>query len=155
MILCVPFYLAAFSTHDLRTCTACLCLGGFLKYGFTAAQFAISQGVATARLRAVSTAIMMFVVNLMGTGLGPLFIGAVSDLLFKAQAARLGAPDLARKACEGAARGALSGDLQAVCAVAHPQSLQAAMMITSFVYVGAGVLFLVTSRWLRRDMVAK
>ena len=97
---------------------------------------------------------MLFVINLIGYGLGPLFIGALSDLLFTLQVADLGAADLARKACEGAARKALAGDLQAVCAIAHPKSLQNALLITSGFYATGGLFYLLTCRWLRRDMVA-
>src|SRR5678809_294301 len=94
------------------------------RYGYLAAQYTIGQGVVSAQVRAVSTAVMLFIINLLGYGLGPLFIGALSDFLFNLQVADLGAADLARKACETAARKLLTADLQAVCATAHPQSLQ-------------------------------
>ena len=54
----------------------------------------------------------------------------------------------------GAARAALSAPLQAVCKVAHPESLKLSMIATSASYALAGVFFLLTCRWLKRDMVA-
>lgn len=155
MILSVPLYLWAFSTANLWICMTALCIGGFLKYGYLAAQYTIGQGVVSAQVRAVSTAVLLFVVNLLGYGLGPLFIGGLSDMLFSLQVADLGAADLTRKACEGAARLSLSPNLQAVCEAAHPESLQTSMLITSTFYALGGLLFLVTCRWLKRDMVAK
>ncbi len=155
MIISVPFYVLAFSTDNLVVCAVALCIAGFSKYGYLAAQYTIGQGVVSAQVRAVSTAMMLFIINLIGYGFGPLFIGALSDFLFAAQVADLGAADLARKACEGAARTALSGDLQAVCKLAHPESLQKSLLITSLLYAVGGGFFLLTARWLRRDMVAK
>lgn len=155
LMLSVPFYVWAFTTNNLWFCLAGLCIGGAVKYGYLAAQYTIGQGVVTAQVRATATAVLLFVVNLLGYGLGPLFIGAVSDVIFNMQVADLGAAELTRQACEGAARAALAAAQQEVCAVAHPQSLQSSMLITSLLYILAGLCFLVTCRWLRRDMVAK
>lgn len=155
MILAVPFYVLAFSTDNLWICALGLVLGGLSKYGYLAAQYTIGQGVVSAQVRAVSTAVMLFVINLIGYGFGPLFIGALSDGLFSFKVADLGASELTRKACEGAARAALSPELQSVCSVAHPESLQDALMLTSLLYAAGGAFFLLTCRWLQKDMVAK
>jgi predicted MFS family arabinose efflux permease len=154
LLLAAPFHVLGFITGNLWVCVAALCVGGALKYSYLTGQFTIGQGLASAQARAVATAIMLFVINIIGYGVGPLFTGAVSDIIFAAQVSDLGAPDLVRKACEGAARKALSADLQAVCKIAHPQSLQVSMMVTSASYALAGLCFLVSCRWLRRDMVA-
>ena len=39
--------------------------------------------------------------------------------------------------------------------VAHPQSLQRAMLITAAMYAVSGVLFLLTARTLKSDLVAR
>ncbi|HEY8571572.1 MFS transporter [Phenylobacterium sp.] len=155
LTLSVPFYFWGFTTDNLVFCAIGLCIGGAIKYGYLAAQYTIGQGVVSAQVRAVSTAVMLFVINLLGYGLGPLFIGALSDLLFKMKVADLGAAELTRKMCEGAARKALSVDLQQVCSVAHPESLQQSMLITASFYAIGGLFFFITCRWLQRDMVAK
>lgn len=155
LTLSVPFYLLAFSTTNLWICLGALCIGGGIKYGYLAAQYTIGQGVVSAQVRATATAILLFIVNLLGYGLGPLFIGALSDFLFAAQVADLGAIDLTRKACEGVARAALAAAQQDVCAIAHPQSLQRSMLITSTFYAVGGLFFLITCRWLKRDLVSR
>ncbi|MCR5879176.1 MFS transporter [Phenylobacterium sp. J367] len=151
----VPFYFLAFTTQNLMLCLFGLVVGGAIKYGYLAAQYTIGQGVVSAQVRAVATAILLFVVNLLGYGLGPLFIGALSDFIFNLQVTDLGAADLTRKACEGAARAALAQAQQDVCAIAHPQSLQRSLLITSALYAVGGLFFFLTCRWLKRDMVAK
>jgi hypothetical protein len=151
----VPFYFLGYTTDVLWIAAVSLCIAGAIKYGYLAAQYTIGQGVVSPQVRAVSTAILLFVVNLLGYGLGPLFIGALSDFLFNMQVADLGAADLTRKMCEGAARKTLAANLQDVCAIAHPQSLQRSMIITAAFYVVGGIFFFITCRWLKRDMVAK
>lgn len=155
LTLSVPFYFVAFTTQNLTLCLIALIIGGGIKYGYLAAQYTIGQGVVTAQVRAVATAVLLFVINLLGYGLGPLFIGALSDMLFRMKVANLGAAELTRQACEGAARAALPAAEQAVCAVAHPESLQHSMLITSALYAVAGLCFFMTMRWLKRDMVAR
>lgn len=155
MTLSVPFYVVAFTTDNLWLCMVGLMIGGGAKYSYLAAQYTIGQGVVSAQTRALSTAVLMFVINLVGYGFGPLFIGALSDVLFAAQVAAMDAAGLTRSACEGAARAALSPALETVCAAAHPQSLQTALLITASLYAVGGGLFLLTCRWLRNDLVAK
>lgn len=154
LVASVPFYVWAFTTDDLWFCLIGLCVGGAIKYGYLAAQYTIGQGVVSPQVRAVSTAVMLLVINLLGYGLGPLFIGALSDLLFGLQLRELNAVGLTRAACEGSLA-ALGADLAEACRIAHPASLQRAMLITSALYALSGLFFLATCRWLKRDMVAR
>ena len=43
--------------------------------------FAMTQALVTLRMRAVASAILLFVLNIIGMGLGPYFVGIASDLL--------------------------------------------------------------------------
>ena len=87
LIICVPFYFLAFTTPVLLVAFIGLCLGGFIKYGYLAAQYTIGQGVVSMRVRATSIAVLLFVVNLFGYGLGPTFAGIVSEQFFARQVA--------------------------------------------------------------------
>jgi len=55
--------------------------------------FAITQALAPLRMRAVASAFLLFLINLIGMGLGPQVVGIASDLL---------APSLARNSLRGA-----------------------------------------------------
>ncbi|HYD44894.1 MAG TPA: MFS transporter [Phenylobacterium sp.] len=155
LLISVPFYLLAFSTDQIWICLVGLMVGGALKYGYVTAQYTVAQGVVSAQTRALATAVMMFVLNLLGYGLGPLFIGWLSDAIFAWQVADMGAASLTRAACEGVARSGLDAAMAQVCAVAHPQSLQRAMLVTAAIYAVSGVLFLLTARTLKADLVAR
>jgi hypothetical protein len=157
LIACVPFYWLAFTTDSLGVCIFGLVIGGFVKYGYLAAQYTIGQGVVGVRMRATSTAILLFVINLIGYGLGPPFIGMLSDYLFKMRTADLGmAADFSRKLCEG--KGALEKLAVAqaeACRVANPWSLETSMLVTASFYAIGGLFFFWCCKFLIKDMVAK
>ncbi|MEH6557348.1 MAG: MFS transporter [Oceanicoccus sp.] len=155
LALSIPFYVFAFTTQNLLYAAIGLVIGGFVKYGYLAAQYTIGQGVVSMRVRAVATAVLLFVVNLIGYGFGPLFIGLVSDIFFTSGVAELGvaAEELARNQCHPRAIGELSENLQNVCGQVYAQSLQSAMVIVALLYAASSVFFLLTWRRLGKDMV--
>jgi predicted MFS family arabinose efflux permease len=53
----------------------------FLHGFYLGPTFALTQGLVGLRMRALAASILLFVVNLVGLGLGPQFVGIVSDLL--------------------------------------------------------------------------
>lgn len=155
LALSIPFYVFAFTTQSLLFAAIGLIIGGFVKYGYITAQYTIGQGVVSMRVRAMATAVLLFVANLIGYGFGPLFIGAISDTFFVSGAADLGiaAEELSRYQCHPSVVGELSGDLQNVCGQVYAQSLQSAMVIMACLYAASSLFFLLTWRRLGKDMV--
>ncbi|MCQ8186465.1 spinster family MFS transporter [Parvularcula maris] len=177
----VPFYLVAFTTETVWLCLAGLMAGGFLKYGYLAAQYTIGQGVASPRVRATSIALLLFVVNLIGYGLGPLFAGIVSDARFGAIVSRSPAQDVTRQMCDAAqeavnaagraADGALSAaetsrvlasldapvsEAQfALCNYANANSTEWSMLFISLFYILAAACFAMSARTYARDAAAR
>jgi len=155
LALSIPFYVFAFTTENLLYAAIGLIIGGFVKYGYIAAQYTIGQGVVSMRVRAMATAVLLFIANLIGYGFGPLFIGFTSDMFFVSGAAELGvaAEELARNECHPRAIGELSQNLQDVCGEVYAQSLQSAMVIMAVLYAASSLFFLLTWRRLGKDMV--
>lgn len=155
LALSIPFYVFAFTTQNLLFAAIGLMIGGFVKYGYLAAQYTIGQGVVSMRVRAMATAVLLFVVNLIGYGFGPLFIGAVSDVFFVNGVTELGvaADELSRSQCHPRLIGTLSDNLQTVCGEVYAQSLQSAMVIMAALYGASSIFFLLTWRRLDKDMV--
>ena len=60
--------------------------------GMPQSTFALIQGLAPLRMRAMWAAVTLLVINLIGLGLGPTLIGLLSDLLRPAARAGAGAP---------------------------------------------------------------
>ena len=80
-LLCVPFQFLAYLSADLR-----VVLPSFVGLMFTAAvffgpSFAMTQALATLRMRSVATSLLLFIQTLIGFGLGPSVTGFISDSL--------------------------------------------------------------------------
>jgi len=182
LLLAVPIYWWSFTTDSEIYCLIGLMLGGFIKYGYLAAQYTIGQGVVTMRVRATATAVLLFVVNLLGYGCGPLFAGFVSDVYFRSSLADAGYEGVVtRSMCDGAqeavnaasraADAALtSSDISSLlgglsrpltdaqfefCNVANASSTQASMLTIGMIYALAGVFFLICARYYKKDLVAR
>lgn len=86
----VPFALASFLTDSGAAALALNALPLFLSFMYVGPTLAVAHSLVGPRMRALTSAIMFFVLNLIGMGLGPMFTGLVSDLL----AAQLGGESL-------------------------------------------------------------
>lgn len=174
LVACVPFYVWGFTTQSLLICGIGLSLGHFVKYGYLAAQYTISQGVVSMRVRATSTAVMLFVINIIGYGTGPMFAGFLSDFFFKQKANEAGFPgftnagcDAAQEALTRAGDGAVLGDVLAAmerpiteaqyqfCSVANAAATQTSMLWITVIYAVAGLCFFACMFTLKKDLVAK
>jgi MFS family permease len=180
LFACCPLYVMAFTTSNLWLCAAGLALASFSKYGYIGAQYTISQGVVSLRVRATATAVMLFLVNLLGYGLGPLFAGLLSDFHFaREQAGSSAGAAIIRPMCDAAQqylsdaaqKGGAALDASQVeaalavmpqpmtaaqydfCLTANAASTQASMLWICAIYVLAGLAFVASARRLRRDLV--
>ena len=67
--------------------TATILVGGT----YLAPTFALVQNLVGVRMRATAAALLLFVINLIGLGAGPLIVGAMADLMKPVFAQGLGA----------------------------------------------------------------
>jgi predicted MFS family arabinose efflux permease len=80
VVLSVPFVLGMYLWPDARGALIISIGAWFLGNSWLGPLVASIQGLAEPRMRALAVAIMMFVNNLLGIGLGPLVVGYLSDL---------------------------------------------------------------------------
>jgi MFS family permease len=77
----VPFYLGFYFWPSRGGALAMAIPAGMLAAYFTAPTIAMTQALVRPNMRALASAVMLFLANMIGTGLGPLVVGAVSDAL--------------------------------------------------------------------------
>jgi predicted MFS family arabinose efflux permease len=108
--------------------------------------YAAIQSLVAPHTRATAVAVMFFILNLIGLGLGPTVIGRCSDL-FAAQI--YGAPDAAafKAACP-------PGGTDAACLAAQADGLKYSLLVTALVAVLAFACFLLARRTIREDLAA-
>lgn len=81
MIAAAPLAAAGFLAGTLVWAMALLILPIMMMSAWQAPSIAAVQDTATPRTRALAAALVMFTLNLLGLGLGPLVVGALSDVL--------------------------------------------------------------------------
>ncbi len=80
LIVAAPAYIAALHVESAVAAAGFLVLQSFMNVFWAGPVYATLHGVVPSNMRATATACAMFIINLMGTGLGPLFVGLLSDL---------------------------------------------------------------------------
>jgi MFS family permease len=73
----VPFYLAA----ETRTALASFALFYLINNMYVGSLWSLAQGLVPVRMRAVASAALLTILNIVGAGLGPLFVGMMNDHL--------------------------------------------------------------------------
>ena len=79
-IFMVPFQLVAYLYDGTTAAIASLCIVAIMGSVYLGPSFAMTQALVSLRMRAVASAILLFVLNLIGMGLGPYFVGILSDV---------------------------------------------------------------------------
>ncbi|NQX95367.1 MAG: MFS transporter [Erythrobacter sp.] len=157
----VPLYAFGFLVDNLWLAVPALMVAAMIHYFYLGPMYAVSSGVVDSRMRATSVAITLFVVNLLGYGLGPPVIGVLSTVLKTAFLDGYGlsltletckpllsmAPE-AKLALEGAEQSALEA-----CSTSEARGLQWSIVIFSCIYGWAALHYLLAGRTLQRDMV--
>ena len=80
-VLLAPFYLVFVLAGDPRLAVLAFIPVNLLNAVFAAPTYTITQGLASLRMRAMASAIILFVLNLIGLGLGPTLVGVLNDVL--------------------------------------------------------------------------
>jgi MFS family permease len=80
-LVAVPFSLFFYLGSDLRVVLALATIPVFFGAMYLGPTFALTQALAPLRMRAVASAFLLFLINLIGLGLGPQMVGIGSDLL--------------------------------------------------------------------------
>jgi MFS family permease len=77
----IPIYAAGIMAPSALFALGCLLLGSVLGTLWYGPVYATAQTIVPPHMRATASAILLFIINLIGLGLGPLAVGALSDVL--------------------------------------------------------------------------
>ena len=125
-----------------------LLVANLFQYFYLGPMYAIAGSVVSAKMRATAIAILLFVVNLLGYGGGPIFAGALIDNFFAANLADIG--DLTMMACR-AAEGLTEAQL-AQCQDAELSGIRTGLSIVVSIFAVGAVFFLMAMRTVDKDM---
>lgn len=81
LLVSLPFSIAIYLVNDAHLSLAFLIIPVILGNFYQATTFSQVQGLVSLRMRAVAAAVLLFILNIIGLGLGPLFVGWLSEQL--------------------------------------------------------------------------
>ncbi|RIJ16350.1 spinster family MFS transporter [Henriciella mobilis] len=152
MGLSVPLYAVGFLAPTVWLALPPLMAAAALHYFYLGPMYAIVGGVVDSRMRATSVAITLFIVNLLGYGLGPPLIGFLSTAL---KGMFLAGNDLGLtlEACKVTTE--LSAEAAAACANANSEGLRWSIIAFCSLYAWAAIHYLLAGKTLLRDLTIK
>ncbi len=81
LVLSLPFSTAAYLQGNGYAALACYLVPAFLSPVYNAPTYAMTQSLVPLRMRAAAAAVLLFILNMIGMGLGPSAVGLLSDAL--------------------------------------------------------------------------
>ncbi|MDB6090420.1 MAG: Sugar phosphate permease [Gammaproteobacteria bacterium] len=140
--LCGPLYIAGFRADTWMAATVLLSLTAMCQYAYIPAAAAMTQNMMGPRMRASAAAVTGLIYTLIGLGLGPLIVGALSDYFTR----RAFAGDFPRDC------GSDAGLMTVACGQAAATGLQTALSLCALLYIWSAVHLALGARTLGRDL---
>ena len=137
-------YWIAFRTVDTPMACVLLTLAGTLMLVFYGPTIGMIQNMLEPRMRATGTAVFAIFYTVFGAGLGPVFVGWMSDRIATASFP-------AGAYLTSCGHGRSAPDLAEACMQASAEGVRGALTIAVCVLFVAGCLYLIGSRYLRQD----
>lgn len=145
LCLAPPIYWFAFSGPALPIVIPVLLVGGAMLLVFYGPTSGMIQNLLPSRMRATGIALYTLLFTLIGSGLGPVFVGALSD----AMASRAYAGAFHADCPKGLAAEGAAPDVVAACAAASAQGLQVALAVAVSLLFVSAACFLMAARGLK------
>lgn len=143
--IAIPLYIISFLQTEFLWAFVFLLLAPVFHYMYLGPMYAVTHSVSNPRQRATAVAILLLIVNLVGYGLGPPFVGAANDFF---AANILADQGLTLDDCNPLT---VAADNAAQCGAAKATGLKYALGVT-IVFLGwAGLHFLIGGRTLLKD----
>ncbi|MXO89584.1 spinster family MFS transporter [Pontixanthobacter aquaemixtae] len=144
----IPLHVTGYLVESLWVAVPLLMVGQMLLYTYLCPLYAVPSGVVDSRMRATAVAVTLFIVNLLGYGLGPPLIGGLSSILNASFLSGID-PSLSLEACKASD---LTAAARSACDTANADGLQWSMVIFKCMYIWAVFHFFMASRTIQRDM---
>ncbi len=155
----LPLYLVSLSTPTVALGVAAHATAATLMYTYLGNQFAIIQGISAANSRATAVALFLLMNNLLGSGLGPLVAGGLSDMFAGvAMTGSAWAEGLKVVDCKGTSMELvqrLGETVAGHCRDVTRDGLQQSLLVMVSLALPTGLGFLLACRGLQKDLVSK
>ena len=143
-----PLYLLTFSQTSLIGLASFVILPAIIHYLYLGPTFGMTSNMVDARMRATASAILLLIMNLFGLGLGPMVVGALSDLF----ASWAYSGDFISSCPGGIAPKGSDSSSMAACKLASFTGVRYAMCVAACFYLWAGLHYFLASKSVGVDL---
>lgn len=165
MTLCVPLMIFGYNIDAFMgvagvwMAVPVLVVAAILRYTYLAPMFAVTQKLVEPRMRATAAALLLFVVNLIGYGLGPPVVGAISDAGSRWQLSQLDA-SVTLSECGAIEKELKAGSVtipdaealnESYCKPARKTGVRIGVSTGTLFFLWAALHFLLMGKTLQRD----
>jgi MFS family permease len=145
-LVTIPVYITAVTIGSAPVAFCLLAINAFLGTLWYGPVYGTAQSVVPPHMRATAAAILLFIINLIGLGLGPVAVGALSDLSANMMLTNAG---LSVEACKTAV-----GAAKATCASAVGEGVRYALIISALFGLIAFACFWIARKTIREDNIS-
>ena len=144
-----PLYALGLSLENLTLAVILIAIPSFLNSLWLGPTFAMTQNLAPPHMRATASALLLFMLNIIGYGGGPVVVGYMSDFLIGVNFGDAAAGLSYAQACAGS----IAAELKDACASARAAGLQQSLGLTVFFgYLAAALMFWLASFSLTQEL---
>ncbi|MEQ9315513.1 MAG: MFS transporter [Henriciella sp.] len=153
LVISVPAYISAFFAPTIGLAFALWIVASIAHYSYLGAQYTVGTGIVSPKSRATTISVLLLIVSLIGNGIGPLFVGAMSDFFMSSQISSAGlgefAADFNPRLC--ASDPASLGENGAGLCNAYANGLRYSMAATAGFMALAAFCYYMASRYFKKD----
>lgn len=150
LMLAAPMYALGFMQTQLAWLSLLVIPPIVLQFLYTGPTFGLLHNMVAPRMRATAVAVVNFIINMVGLGLGPTVAGTLSDLIGNHVYAGPGGYFASCPAGLPPVHGAAA--LRAACEAAYVTGLRGSFIVVSLLFLWAGAHFFLAARTLKRDL---
>jgi MFS family permease len=151
-LIALPFYVSAYLVPSWTTAAMIVAVPGIFAYTYLGPTFGVMHNLVEPRMRASATALLFFILNLIGLGGGPYFTGLMSDIMTQHAFTLHGFGAYAAACPGGVAPKHAAAALVQACSTASVIGVRRAILITYAFGLWGAAHFFLAARTLRADM---
>ncbi|MEQ3650693.1 MFS transporter [Hyphomonas sp.] len=153
LLIAVPAYVGAFFAPSIEIAFGLWIIAGTMHYAYLSSQYMVGTAIVSPQSRATTIAVLLLIVSLIGNGIGPLFVGAMSDFFMSEEISKAGlsafADSFNPRLC-GTDPAALGAEGPELCR-AYANGLRHSMAATVLVFIAAAICYFMAARSFMKD----
>ena len=150
-MFCLPLLITALVTTNITLMFWAFLISAIFPTFYLGPMFSVTQSVVSLRVRATAIGILLFIINLIGYGMGPPFIGFMADLFTNSSLATSTASSVLDAKCSFVDP-SLTESLQNTCQEAKAYGVKMACLVAALFFALSAIVFLIAGKYLKADL---